>query len=102
MDRYRKFTVEMTALVIELNRTSGAAKGGRIPVDARIFNALVRKAAEGRAAANRAMEFGLEEALRRTQTIFGLPRNDAPPIVPDEEETIIASKDDQEPARAAL
>jgi hypothetical protein len=72
MDRYRKFAVDMTATIIELNRSSGRAQKGMVPVDARLFNETVRLASKLRDTMNHHLEGGLRMELKRLQKRFSL------------------------------
>lgn len=72
MDYYRKFCSEMSALMIEMNRSSGDAKSGMIPVDARLFNEAVRIVGKARDSFNQLMEFKTNEAQRGFQKRYKL------------------------------
>ena len=85
MDRYRRFTVEMTALTIELNRSSGPAKDGKVPVDARLLNEAVRLSARSRQTMNHHLEYKLGESVRDLQRRFKLPQVELDPQAVEDE-----------------
>lgn len=73
MDQYRKFAVETVALVAELNRKAGPTADGLVPVDARLFQSLVRESAHVLSAWNHYMDSRFDESLRRLRKRFDLP-----------------------------
>jgi hypothetical protein len=73
MQMHHKFMVDMVALTGEMNRTSGDAKDGMVPIDARLFNILVREAAKVQGVFNKDLNFKTSEAIRRLESRFKQP-----------------------------
>lgn len=76
MDLYRKFVVSMTALMIEVNRTSGKAEKGMVPIDARLLNEAVRLTSASRDSMNNHLEFKLGEERKRLRLRYKLEDSD--------------------------
>lgn len=70
MQFYQKFMVEIVALASEMNRLSGDAKDGMVPVDARHLNTLVRIASTARGGFNKHLEFATEQAVLKAKTRY--------------------------------
>lgn len=94
MDRYRKFSVDMTAVIVEMNRLSGAAKNGHVPVNVKLLQEAVRLASNMRSSMNHTLEFKLDMELKRNSKRFGLveapePKPAAKPVAKPETEEVL-------------
>jgi hypothetical protein len=83
MDLYRKFAVSMTGLTIHINETAGKTEKGSVPIDARLFNEMVRLASDSRKAMNLNMEYKLSEEIRRLALRYQLEDRAVPPPAKD-------------------
>jgi hypothetical protein len=72
MQMYQRFMCEVVALTHEMNRFSGDAERGVVPVDARLFNALVRLSSTARGGFNKHLEFATAQEIQRLGTRFSL------------------------------
>lgn len=93
MDRFRKFTVDIVAIVSELSRSSKATEKGMVPVDARLFNNAVQIAGRCRNTFNHHLEGSLRMEVKRLQKRFTIdpePASEPPKETKDEPENATA------------
>jgi len=63
---------DVVAIAHEMKRFSGDTKNGMVPMDARLFNELVRISSKARSGFNAHMEFATDQGIQRLETRFGL------------------------------
>ena len=78
MQIYQRFMCEVVAITHEMNRFSGDAEDGMVPVDARLFNALVRLSSTARGGFNKHLEFAMAQEIQRLDTRFSLDEPETP------------------------
>lgn len=69
---YQRFMCDVVAVAHEMNRMSGDTKNGMVPIDARLFNELMRMAAKARSGFNAHLEFTTAQGIQRLNTRFSL------------------------------